>query len=355
VPASVVDAGTCYVFQPIGQDPDGDRLIFSIQNRPIWTTFDPSTGSLSGVPTRADAGIAGPIVIGISDGKVFSALPPFSIRVNAPNSAPSLTGSPARQAQVGTPYSFTPSASDNDGDRLTFTIAGRPSWAAFDVSSGRLSGTPAQENIGTGVGITISAADGFETTSLPAFSITVASTNRAPTLTGSPVTSVMAGRAYGYTPQASDPDGDPLSFTIANRPRWAAFDTGTGRLSGTPLTSDVGVYAGISITASDGRSSATMSPFSVTVEPDTAASVELAWDAPTTNTDGSRLADLAGYRLRYGRSADALNQVMEIRNPSVTSFEISGLTAGTWYFALRAYNVSGVESPLSNIASKTLP
>ncbi len=43
---------------------------------------------------------------------------------------------------------FTPSANDADGDTLTFTISNRPSWATFNGTTGRLSGTPGASHVG---------------------------------------------------------------------------------------------------------------------------------------------------------------------------------------------------------------
>jgi len=89
--------------------------------------------------------------------------------------------------------------------------------------------------------------------------------NTAPTISGTPPSAVVAGQAYTFTPSAADPDGDALSFAIVNRPPWASFSASTGRLSGTPTSSSAGEYGQIGITVSDGKSQASLTPFSVTV------------------------------------------------------------------------------------------
>jgi len=78
----------------------------------------------------------------------------------------------------------------------------------------------------------------------------------------------------------------------------------------------------------------------------------LSWAAPTQNTNGSSLADLAGYRVYYGTSADALTQVIDVAN--VTSYVVSGLSPGTYYFAVAAYSSAGTQSALSETAAKTI-
>ena len=111
----------------------------------------------------------------------------------------------------------------------------KPQWASFSTSTGRLNGTPAANNVGNYASIMISVSDGRASASLAAFAINVQEPpNRAPTINGSPSTSVTAGTAYSFTPSATDPDNDTLGYTIQNKPSWAAFDTSTGRLSGTP-------------------------------------------------------------------------------------------------------------------------
>ena len=74
---------------------------------------------------------------------------------------------------AGQSYSFSPSAADADKDAVTFTIANKPSWATFSVTTGALTGTPAAKDVGTYAAIEIAATDGKDVTALPAFAITV--------------------------------------------------------------------------------------------------------------------------------------------------------------------------------------
>ena len=89
------------------------------------------------------------------------------------NSAPTISGNPATAVNIGDVYSFTPTASDADGDSLTFSIANMPGWASFDAATGELSGQPTLGNIGTYSNISISVSDGTASASLSSFVISV--------------------------------------------------------------------------------------------------------------------------------------------------------------------------------------
>lgn len=353
-PLTKVEALQSYTFQVSASDPDGDRLVYRINQLPRWATFSTASGRLRGTPGLDDVGTYSNLIISVSDGRVSTSLPAFSIEVTEPaNRAPSISGTPPTTATLGAAYSFTPTASDPDGNTLGFSIEGRPSWASFDTSTGRLSGTPT--TAGTFSNIAITVSDGRLSAALPAFSIQVnAPSNSAPVISGSPATSVTAGTAYSFRPSASDANGDRLTFSVENAPSWADFDTSTGRLYGTPSSSDAGTYANIVISVRDAEHTVSLPPFTITVASPSTGSATLSWIPPTQNTDGSALTDLAGYRVMYGRSSSSLDQVVQV-GPGASSYTITGLTSGAWYFAVKAYNSSGVESAVSNVGSKTIP
>ena len=170
----------------------------------------------------------------------------------------------------------------------------------------------------------------------------------APTISGTPAASVTIGAAYAFHPAATAAAGRTLTFAIKNKPAWAAFDAASGMLSGTPVAANVGTYAQISISVSDGVASASLAPFSIGVaQPD--AKVTLSWTSPTSNTNGTAATELAGYRIYYGSKATQLNQVVTVEGAQVTDYAFRDLSAGTWYFAVAAYNIDKVESGLSAV------
>lgn len=80
----------------------------------------------------------------------------------------------------------------------------------------------------------------------------------------------------------------------------------------------------------------------------------LSWTPPTTNSDGSALTDLAGYKIYYGTSSGSYSQVVTISDPGLSSHQVNGLSSGTWYFAVSAFDNSGNEGARSNESSKTI-
>ncbi|NMP14800.1 putative Ig domain-containing protein [Thalassotalea sp. Y01] len=79
---STINELDSFSFTPSASDSDGDSLSFSINKNIDWATFDSATGTLSGTPTLADAGITADIIISVSDGKVSTDLTAFDLTIN---------------------------------------------------------------------------------------------------------------------------------------------------------------------------------------------------------------------------------------------------------------------------------
>jgi hypothetical protein len=265
--------------------------------------------------------------------------------VNAP---PNISGTPPTTGVAGELYTFQPSAADAEGHPLKFDISNKPAWAVFSSSTGHLSGMPMTADIRTFSDISIRVSDGKNWVPLPSFSITVTAgelaTNHAPTIVGNAVTYAVVDRPYAFGPAASDADGNSLTFSIGGKPSWAAFDSSTGALYGTPRAANVGSYPDITISVSDGKLSTALAAFAITVAPAATKSVTLSWTAPTMNTDGTALTDPAGYTVFYGSASRQYSTSIKLPGVGTTSVEIQGLAAGTWYFSIKSSNVEGVES-----------
>jgi hypothetical protein len=175
-----------------------------------------------------------------------------------------------------------------------------------------------------------------------------------PTISGTPLTSVAVGNAYSFVPTTSDPSGATLTFNVKNAPNWATFNSATGELSGTPTGADVSTYSNIGIGVSDGTTSVSLPAFQIAVTQIGNGSATLSWAAPTENTDGTPLTNLAGYHIYYGTSVSAMTHTLQIANPGIDTYVVSNLSPGTWYFSIRAYTSAKVESAASVMVSKTI-
>ncbi len=182
--------------------------------------------------------------------------------------------------------------------------------------------------------------------------------NEAPTISGTPQSSIDVGSAYSFTPTANDADGDDLSFSVANLPSWARFNTTTGAVTGTPAAQDVGDYNNIRITVSDGTDDVTLSAFSIRVNTvevaATTGSMSLRWRAPSTRIDGTplNLGDIDGYTIYVGTSQSNLQMYVDVNRGDISSYTIEDIELGNYYVAISAYDVSGRASDLSNIVMK---
>lgn len=88
--------------------------------------------------------------------------------------------------------------------------------------------------------------------------------------------------------------------------------------------------------------------------PSATGTATLTWVAPQTNADGSALNDLAGYRIYYGTSTGSYTESVTISDPMTTTYTVQNLAASTYFFVLRAYDKSNVESASSAEVSKTI-
>lgn len=371
-PTTAVQAGVAYTFQPMATDAEtpANQLIFTVSGCPSWATcvngMGTNAGRISGTPQSNHVGNYPGISISVQDAQGnVAVLPTFAINVtSAPvvNQPPTISGTPPSTVQVNSSYSFTPTVTDPDtpANQRTFTFTNFPAWInTRNASTGLIMGTPVAGQEGTYSNLRINVSDGTNTRTLGPFSITVTAlptTNRPPVISGTPLTSIVSGLLYSFTPTASDPDaGSTLTFTITNRPLWATFDPVTGTLSGIAL---LGNTSNIVIGVRDPQgATASLAPFSIAVQaaPPTGTAT-VSWTPPTTNTDNSQLTDLAGFRVYYGTSAGALTQASPaIDNPNAVQYTVNSLASGTWYFAVRAYNTARVESDLSNVTSKVIP
>ncbi len=148
-------------------------------------------------------------------------------------------------------------------------------------------------------------------------------------ISGSPPQSVTVGQTYSFTPTTANPKKRTLTFLIADMPRWATFNTTTGRLSGTPTAADVGTSpANILIYVGDGVDHAYLYPeFGIKVSAATSADKpSISGTPPTSVTAGST------YKFQpTAKDPDGKTLSFSVQNkPAWATFSIAtGLLEGT--------------------------
>ncbi|RME78393.1 hypothetical protein D6774_01360, partial [Candidatus Woesearchaeota archaeon] len=169
------------------------------------------------------------------------------------NNAPVLEPIGDKQVDEGATLSFQVSATDADGDALTYTASGVPAFATFTGQT--FTAQPGFFDAGTYT-ITFTVSDGKATDS-ETITLSVNNVNRAPVFTPLSDRYVVAGNQITFSVLATDADGDALTYAALNLPSWASFDAQTRTFTGTPQESDVGDYS-VTFTVNDGLASSNL-------------------------------------------------------------------------------------------------
>ena len=193
-------------------------------------------------------------VIGSDNVNTDSEFLTLTVASSSSNHAPVIQPISNQNINEGETYSYQVVATDSDGDDLTYVMNGEPSGFSIS-SSGLISGVALSVNSNTNYNIEIIVSDGedFDTETFVLTIVNVPSVNHAPVITSSPVTSVTEGKDYTYNVQATDSDGDALSYDLILAPEWLNINEDTGKVYGTvPYVSSNTEYD-VTVEVSDGE------------------------------------------------------------------------------------------------------
>src|SRR4030095_11568414 len=194
-----------------------------------------ATGNIHLAPGFSDAGTASASVRA-SDGSL-SDTKSLTITVNNVNRAPTLNQPANMTVAQGATADQVISGSDPDGNALTFAKVTGPTFMTVTTTTATTGNihlaAGASEPVGTS-SASVSASDGSRSDT-KSLTITVTATNRAPVLAQPANMTVNEGATADQTLNATDPDGNPLSFTLVSGPSYATVTTttaGTGTATG---------------------------------------------------------------------------------------------------------------------------
>ncbi|HLB74638.1 MAG TPA: putative Ig domain-containing protein, partial [Sedimentisphaerales bacterium] len=242
--AKSASENTLLTFTVSAADADGDTITYSASSLSSGATF--SSGSFSWTPGYTQAG-SYDVTFTASDG-TDSDSEVVTITVANTNRSPVLASIGNKSVNEGASLSFSASATDADGDSITYSASSLPTGAVF--SGGSFSWTPGYTQTGS-YSVTFTASDAADTDS-EVVTISVGNVNRAPVLASIGAKSVDENSLLGFTTSATDADGDTITCTASVLPTGATFSTGS--FSWTPEYEQAGSH-NVTFTASDGTDS----------------------------------------------------------------------------------------------------
>lgn len=292
-----VDAGTA-LSVVVSNLTDGVQYFFVVRARNSVGTLSGPSNEVSGLPTPG------------------------------PNQAPTITNPGNRTVKEG-PFTLSISASDPDGNPLTFSATGLPGGLTINQSTGVISGTASP---GTST-ITVTVSDGTAQASAQ-FQLTVTA-NAAPTLSVVPEQTNDNDDSVSLQLSASDANGDPLTFSATGLPSGLTLNTSTGLITGTP--SSLGAHS-VTVSVSDGALSASRSfTWTITEAPQTPPLSHWRFDTATGTTapdsTGTRTGTLTnGATWTTGRSGNAVALDGVNDYVALPTFDVTGsrLTIAAW-------------------------
>jgi hypothetical protein len=209
---------------------------------PDGLSLDPSTGVISGTPTTAGTST---VTIQLTDGAGQATTTAFTMFTFIPIviTTPSLP-----DAGIATSYSLTLNATNGTAPYdWTIDSGNLPTGLTLNGSTGVISGTP---TVSGTYSFVVKVTDANTITATRSYSLNVSS-NSPPVIATIGDKTVNEGQTLTFTVQASDPDGDTLTYSASNLPSGATFNPATHVFTWTPSYGQAGNYTNVEFTVTD--------------------------------------------------------------------------------------------------------
>jgi len=251
----IVAVGEPLVIVLEASDADGDALTYSVYGKlPKGARFIKPERRFEWTPTEAGKTVF--LTFVVSDGKEFDR-ETVRIEVVADKGAhpPELEVLGDQTVTAGQPFELLLHATDPDGDAVTYGHDGMlPQGATLDANTGRFAWTPAADLAGTTHRVTFTASDGALSASLEVSFVVVGGGSQGPeppVFHAVPAQSVTVGELLTVTLEATDPNGDPVTFGIySGAPEGAALHGAV--FTFTPTAAQAGMAFTVTFSATDG-------------------------------------------------------------------------------------------------------
>jgi len=256
--------GETLEFTITATDSDGDTLTFTTSNFPSGSTFDQTTRSFRWTPLFGDSGVYQNVLFKVDDGNDQD-FETITITVGDINRPPVLAAIGNRQVDEGQTLTFTLSATDSDGNALTYFTSNLPTGSSFNAETGVFSWTPGSGSSGNYPNILFTVSDGTDQVSEP-ITITVGDVNRPPVLAPLGNKKVKEGEIVTFSLSATDPDNDKLTYSVSSiLPIGATFDAVKRIFIWKPSSGVAGSYT-LSFSVADNGQPSESDSVSMTIE-----------------------------------------------------------------------------------------
>lgn len=253
-PVAQANVGSLYRYAPmVSSDAVGDGLRFSLAAAPVGMRINPYSGEVRWTPVEAQLGSHAVRIVATS--LVSATYQPYTVVVAAggSNRGPVITSLPVIEARRTRPYVYDVEAYDADGDALAYTLnAEAPAGMTIAAATGRIDWTPpaTAKNF---YGVQVTVSDGRGQPATQTFTLWLDRTqNGAPYFTSRAGGALRIGDAVEYAPQATDPDGDALTFRILAAPMGTQLGGSPAVVRWTPGADQSGEHL-IRLQVDDGR------------------------------------------------------------------------------------------------------
>lgn len=213
---------------------------YSLVNGADSEYFEVSEGSLlSSVAMNYEEDSVYTVYIAVDDGCGVLVNDTLTVSIADKNDLPVLTSSVDTLVYTDVAFSHQFTFEDEDGQIISSSIEDDlPEWLSYDADKAMLSGTPLVGDLGE-INLTLSISDGEDEVSYD-YTLEVKETNYAPEFTSTFDTVAYALSAYSYQFEATDPNGDELTFQVEDLPDWLTFDAIEQTITGEPAQIDMG-------------------------------------------------------------------------------------------------------------------
>ncbi len=242
-------------------DPDGDALTYVVVTQPAHGTVSVTGSTATYTPATGYTG-SDSFTFKANDGKVDSNVATISITVQAVNNPPSANNQTVTTNR-NTGKAITLTATDADGDALTYVIVTQPGHGTLSGTPPNVTYTPVAGYVGSD-SFTFKANDGKVDSNVGTISITVQGVNNPPSANNQTVTTNKnAAKAIILT--GADPDGDALTYVIVTQPAHGTISGTPPNLTYAPATGYIGSDS-FTFKANDEKVDSNVATVSITVQ-----------------------------------------------------------------------------------------